>query len=259
MTRVLQTAEQRTSPSVPDAGSDGYFDEARTARVAEIYAPCFALILQLRAVDDFGSADALRTRIIDLLRRTERDALRAGYQREELDDVQFAIVAFIDETILSSNWQEKDQWLAKPLQLELYDRYDAGEAFFERLSALRDEPADWADVLEVYYLCMALGFKGRYLVHEQEKLRHLIEETHGHLNRVHGRRPSDLSPHGLPGDQVATEVRSKLPPWAIAVAAFALALIVYVGMSVYISRSASNTASVINEAIGATDVEHVER
>lgn len=255
MTRTIHPPERAPHPAPSEVDTGVLFDERRMGRLAEIYAPCLTLILQLRAVDEFGSADLLRTRIVDLLRQTEREARRCGFGKDELHDVQFAIVAFVDETILSSNWDEKDHWLAKPLQLELYDRYDAGEAFFERLDEMRKHPSEWAAVLEVYYLCMALGFKGRYLLHDQEKLRTLVEDTFTELSRLQGRRPSELSPHGLPDDQVATEMKSKLPPWALAVGALVLAMIVYIGMSVYISNRASGTAQSIDEAVVASPIE----
>lgn len=245
---MMQTPQATSSPAAGDeAASHVLFDEAQVQRLAEVYAPCFALILQLRGTDEYGDAQALRARILDLFDKADREAKRAGTSERASQQAQFALVAFVDETILSSNWVQKDYWLAKPLQLELYDRYDAGEEFFERLKQLRAEGAAQAEVLEIYYLCMTLGFKGRYLLHDQEKLRTLVEETHDALRSMPGMQAEQLSPHGTPGDQTATEVRSKLPPWVIAVAALVLGLLVYLGMSLYISDAAGDAV----QSIGA--------
>jgi type VI secretion system protein ImpK len=235
------------SPASPRAAAPSavVFDEARARRLAEIYAPCFTLVLQLRAAADFGDAAVLRRRILDLLDLSEREAMRAGIPSEDLRLAKFALVAFLDETILSSDWHQKDRWIAQPLQLELYDRYDAGEEFFVQLERLRAQPAAHAEVLEVFYLCMALGFKGRYQIVQQEQIRVLIEGTYADLSRLPGMVAGALAPHGKPRDQVATEVRSKLPTWVIVAAAAVVALVLYATLSWINHRQAQQVADEI--------------
>jgi type VI secretion system protein ImpK len=230
-----------------EAPSAVLFDETKNHRLSEIYSPCFALVLQLRATSAFGEADLLRERIKRLLDKAGVEAARAGVAHEDVQAAKFAMVAFIDETILSSEWAEKDRWLARPLQLEIYDRYDAGEEFFVKLETLRGQRVHRAEVLEVYYLCMALGFKGRYQLHDQERLRLIIEETYAELKRAPGMGVGVLSVHGKPRDQVATEVKSKLPAWMVVAAAAILGLIMYLGMSFYISSTAQDAARIIDE------------
>lgn len=217
------------------------FDDV-SARLADVYAPCFSLALQLRATQEYGESEVLRRRIQQLLESTRREAARTGLAPEDVREAEFALVAFLDETLLSSEWSQKDRWLARPLQLELYDRYDAGEAFFDRLDGLRANPGLHAEVLEVYYLCMALGFKGKYQLHGQEELRTLIEEVQTEVERQPGMAPGPLAPRGQPRGQVATEVRSRIPTWALVAAVVVLSLVIYLGMSVYISRTADEVA-----------------
>lgn len=226
--------------------SDLLSAESADERLAEQFAPCFTLILKLRSSDEFGDPEVLRRRIKDLLDRTEREALRTGVSPDDIQAAKFALVAFIDETILSSDWSRKDEWMNTPLQLDLYDRYDAGEAFFDRLDAFLDEARAHAEVLEIYYLCMALGFKGKYQIHEQEQLREIIETTSDTLSKLRGSNAGELAPHGEPRGQVATEVRSKVPAWVIAAAAALVGVLIYMGMYLY----ASSTAQEVAESIG---------
>lgn len=225
--------------------------EPADSRLSELFAPCFVLLLNLRATDDFGAPDVLRNRIKDLLDRIERDALDTDRAPETIQKAKFAVVAFLDETILSSTWVHKDQWMNTPLQLELYDRYDAGEVFFDRLRTFLDESQRYAEVLEVYYLCMALGFKGQYRIHEQEKLREFVERAADVLS---GRADADekrLAPHGRPRDEGPSAVRRTVPTWVIAVAALALGVLTYVGMYFYISASAYDVASALRQMAAA--------
>jgi type VI secretion system protein ImpK len=72
---------------------------------------------------------------------------------------QFAVFAWIDEVILSSQWQEKLKWQGDQLQRSYFQTVDAGELFFDKLNEL--EPLQLG-VREVYYICLALGFSGRF-------------------------------------------------------------------------------------------------
>lgn len=234
---------------VAEARQDLFIHDDRRKRLAEVYAPCFTLILQLRSTEEYGDPEVLRQRIKDLLDRADREASRMGASTEDMRRTKFALVAFIDETILSTSWSHRDAWTAKPLQLELYNRYDAGEEFFEKLKPLLDDPERHAEVLEIYYLCMALGFKGRYQLHEQERLRILIEDSLKALRDELDVGRDQLAPHGKPRDQVTTEVRNRLPVWVIVAAAAAIAVIVYFGLSLWINDVASDAATSIQQLV----------
>lgn len=240
----MAVAERTHDPEV-------LFDEASDRRLSELYADCFTLILQLRAADQYGDPDVLRRRTKALLDDAEHEALRTGIAPDDIQMARFALVAFIDETIITSNWAQKDHWVSKPLQLELYDQYDAGEAFFTRLDRLRGNPEANAETIEIYYLCMALGFKGKYQLHEQERLREIIESTYEELRRTPGMQGGVLSPHGKPRGQVAEEMKRKVPAWVIPVAALLLGLLIYIGVSVYISGTADEAAQAIEQVTQA--------
>ena len=65
-----------------------------------------------------------------MIDRFERQARSAGIDNEKITKAKFAIVAFLDETIISSSWNQKEAWLSDPLQIKLFDTFNAGEEFF---------------------------------------------------------------------------------------------------------------------------------
>jgi type VI secretion system protein ImpK len=65
----------------------------------------------------------------------------------------------MDDRILKAHWSGRTEWANNPLQLELYQENSAGEGFYARLHALLVR-AETAAALEIYYLCLALGFTG---------------------------------------------------------------------------------------------------
>lgn len=102
---------------------------------------------------------------------------------EEVEDALFAVCAFADEAVLSSDWPGRGEWLKQSLQRLRFDTANAGEEFYLRLAALCDKASEaksaagglggglhddsirtsnLREVLEIYAACLTLGFTGRY-------------------------------------------------------------------------------------------------
>ncbi len=81
------------------------------------------------------------------------------FSQGDFDLAQFAIFAWIDEAILSSAWNEKKRWQGEQLQRLYYQTADGGEIFFDKLNNLSPQQTE---VREIYYLCLAMGFSGRF-------------------------------------------------------------------------------------------------
>lgn len=109
--------------------------------------------------------DEVRTRIVALL--TDGAKAAGDFPSEDYDQARFAVCAWIDEAVMSSAWNERTTWQREPLQLKYYQTTNAGELFFERLNSLAIHQND---VREVYYLCLAMGFMGRYCKDEDRFL-----------------------------------------------------------------------------------------
>ena len=215
-------------------------------RLSETFAPCLSLILKLRDSDQFGDGDLLRSRILDMLKQAEQKALMDAIPTSDISDARFAIVAFLDEVILGSNWDQRGLWVTNPLQVELYGNAVAGNEFFERLERLKADASFRKNALEVYYLCLALGFKGKFHMSGsggEHKLLMLIDDTYARISAVSNDRAQTLAPHGLPHDQTVTEIKRNVPSWVIMVAAAGVGLIVYVVFSISMGRSLQGACS----------------
>lgn len=106
-----------------------------------------------------SSCDAVRNDIQRLLFASEEGVKRGLVSHDDFDGARFAVCAWVDEALLNSPWTDKNAWMSRQLQQTYYNTTDAGEKFFERLQTLGPHQLE---VREVYYLCLALGFTGRY-------------------------------------------------------------------------------------------------
>src|SRR5688572_17361728 len=111
-----------------------------------------------------SDAQTFRLQMREALRAAEREGRQRGYSENNVGLAIFAVVAFLDEVILNLRNPIFVDWVGRPLQGELFGGHVAGEAFFENLTRLlsQNDSPELADVLEVYQLCLLLGYQGRY-------------------------------------------------------------------------------------------------
>ena len=212
--------------------------------LADLCSKCLLFVLHLRSSGRYGDPQTMRQRCKELLAELEEEGARLGVEAEDMQAVKYALVAFIDETVLSSDWDQKDYWAANPLQLEIYKHYVAGEKFFELLNQAQTRP----QILEVFYLCMVLGFKGKYRLRQQENMQPLIEETQATLRRLKGQgQPlASLSPRGE-RDEAKGRFYRRLPLWIAPIAAVVVGLFSYYSMSTDVSGEAERTLQSITQ------------
>ncbi|MBS1794053.1 MAG: type IVB secretion system protein IcmH/DotU [Acidobacteria bacterium] len=199
--------------------------------------PVFDLILRLKAGIVAPSND-LRPKIASLLEDFERRAERYRFSSKIIQVAKFALASFVDETVLSNNFNLKEEWEKYPLQLEYFGEQLAGDKFFEKLAAMIKQVDVTADAVEIYYVCMLLGFKGRYAVYEKDKLLTIMQQTANALVKAGKIRPVELSPHWLANDQPEPPKPRKMPTWAkiSALGGLGFAVIIYLVMFLVVSK-----------------------
>ena len=179
-------------------------------RRAENLAYCFQEVLtvgeRIRASRQHVSdAESFRHQVREAIKTSAEEARRRGYSAEDIQLATFAVVAFLDESILNMRNPVFADWPRRPLQEEYFGHHVAGEIFFQNLDKIlqRNESQDMGDLLEVYQLCMLLGFAGKYSIGGRGELQSRVYSTGEKIDRI--RQPSpELSPAwATPNDAVA--------------------------------------------------------
>lgn len=172
----------------------------------------------LAAIRVASSADvrpeAARALLDDQLRALRSRAERDRVPARDVDDVVYALAAHADEVMLARPGT-REAWLPRLLQLALFGENSAGDGFFVRLDAIRRD-ASRGEALCVYFVILALGFRGRYAGKDASRLE-LVESVHLDLVRAGADTERALSPHAIPARR---GIASTLDPrWAIAAGA----------------------------------------
>jgi type IV/VI secretion system ImpK/VasF family protein len=164
---------------------------------------------------ELGSPEALRKLLTHHIDLCERNCRALRVDGAICDAVTFALVALVDETVLSIPGPCADQWMASPLQVEYYGEMVAGERFFGDLEHLLRTPEASYEALEVFYFCLCLGFQGKYFDNASER-EQIITALAKSLLRVR-RRHTPARQTSRPA--VPRKRMLSIPPGAYAVAA----------------------------------------
>jgi type VI secretion system protein ImpK len=196
-----------------------------------IYWPCadaLMLAAQLSSAPHLPPPSDLRQRITDVLDRMVAAGRKSGISEADLAEARFALVAFMDEQILKSSWPGRAEWMNQPLQLVFYRTTTAGEMFFARMRALLNEGGRHVP-LQIYYLCLALGFRGAY--GESGQGGALASFADAAQKQLAPELPSasKISPHALPPDRAEAEKKSRAPLIAV-IAGCALVTVLMLGI-----------------------------
>ena len=94
----------------------------------------------------------------------------------------------IDETVLSMPWGLESIWSKESLLITFHKEYSAGERFFALLKKRLEQPRSNIDVLEFFYVCLCLGFQGRYRMLERggEELARVKQDVYQIIRRERG-------------------------------------------------------------------------
>lgn len=210
----------------------------------------FTAIVRLRYNrQEVTNADGFRAQMKQALLRADQEARSGGYKPEDVRQVLFAVVAFLDESVLGSKNPVFADWPRLPLQTELFGRQVAGEAVFQDLQKTlgRPDSSEVCDILEVYALCLLLGFRGRYAAGGAGDLQSLISAIQEKIRRVRG--PSGpLSPRGLlPSDAIRI---AHSDPWVrrlatAAISLLGLAVILFIVFKLVLNSGLPGTATIL--------------
>jgi type VI secretion system protein ImpK len=191
----------------------------RTVSLASCYENALTIILRLPAMQQqsIPNSQGFRASIRAALKAAMEKAKILGYSSELNQLAFFAVVALLDESVLKLQNPAFSDWAQRPLQEEMFSHNRAGEVFFEHLRTLlaRQDSQETADCLEVYCLCMLLGFKGQYALNSSSgygsgqsrasaEIQTLVRQVREKIDRIRGQ--VSFLPDGMPLPEVKQTV-----------------------------------------------------
>lgn len=108
-----------------------------------------------------GAPDAVRDRIDNRF----RDGDAAFGEKEDWQLAKYALTCWIDEAFKAAPWGGSQWWVNNPLEFHYFRTADAAVQFYVRAKEAAQRTS--RDALEVFYVCVALGFRGLYQLEQR--------------------------------------------------------------------------------------------
>jgi type VI secretion system protein ImpK len=179
--------------------------------------PLLAPLAQLRAATSHPGTAVLRRRLIEGVKAFEASAAESGVAPSEISAARYLLCSFIDEVVEATPWGAGGVWAEHNLLQEFHGERWGGDKVFKLLEKLGEDVAGHVDLLELFYVCLALGFEGRYrgVANGQAQLDaiadRVLQVTRPAKNR-HASRTLSLRWQGV--DRPARKALPALPLWA---------------------------------------------
>ncbi len=221
----------------------------RTTNLASIFQELLTATVRLRANRQVVSdAASFRANIREGLKLADQQSRAQGYSGEDFRAAVFAVVALLDESVLNSQNPAFADWPRQPLQEELFGGHVAGEIFFQNIQRMLTQPDsnDLADVLEIYDLCLLLGYGGRYSFGGKGELRAIREAVAAKIQRIRGYNPLIAPGWAITSGAI---VHAQADPWLkrltyAAIACCVLMIVLFVAFKVSLSGGVTELRSI---------------
>lgn len=184
-----------------------------TPSLRDLVKDFISLALIIRQDRDALSADTFIERINNFLDNLEIDGRAANYSVQQITDTQYALCAFLDESVLrAKSTNLRGAFELQPMQFRRFGVHLAGQGFFDKIDTLRADVQANVDVLEVYHLCLALGFEGKYSLGRIDELNYLANTLGQDIARYRPAPPITAAQWAIP-DRVSRMTRYEVPIW----------------------------------------------
>ena len=121
-----------------------------------------ALVARLRSTASHPDPSTLREQLLAWIADFEAQAAAGGVPRTKVTAARYLLCTFVDEVIAQTPWGSGEPWATRNLLQEFHEERSGGDKAFQLLERLGQEPEANADLLELFYVCLRLGFEGRY-------------------------------------------------------------------------------------------------
>ncbi|MDE2263344.1 MAG: type IVB secretion system protein IcmH/DotU [Gammaproteobacteria bacterium] len=218
--------------------------------------PLLVLAGRLRGQIANADVENLRRQCVQEVRDFEDRCRRAGVPDADVLAARYALCTVLDEAVLNTPWGAQSGWAGQSLLVTFHRETQGGEKFFQLLDRLSGEPQRYLTLLELWYVCLSLGFEGRYRLDERgtNRLADIRRDLYLRIEQLRGGTEPALSPHWTGVEDRRNAVLRLVPLWVVAAAAVAI----LVGAWLYFDSKLNDRSAPISAALANVGLQHLE-
>ncbi|AFL74248.1 type IVB secretion system protein IcmH/DotU [Thiocystis violascens] len=237
---------QPTPPPVPTPAVSGtlpgWNPETLPAHLNNPLVGCASGLLtvaaQVRGTSSHPDPEGLREGLTRQIREFEACARARGFADAVVLPARYVLCSLIDESVLDTPWGSQSVWSNRGLLISFHNEAWGGEKFFTALERLLAYPSGNLILLELLYLCLALGFEGRYRVREggRDQLNRVREQLFQTIRAQRGDPELELSPHWRGIQEQRDPLIHQLPLWVFSAVSTLLLLALFAYFTFTLNR-----------------------
>lgn len=207
-------------------------------------------LVNLRDMNTNNNADKLRQNLIQAVKNFDQQFYQAKINTKLLLPSRYILCTVVDEFVMLSQWGQQSQWNKNSLLSIFHKEVWGGEKIFIILEKLREDATQNLYILELIFICLNLGFEGKFRVLNDGKnqLAELKSSLYQQIKQQRGNIEKDLSPSWKGVHKESTYSSKMLPNWVIASIAGVILLLVYSFYALILSsHSGEITDKITNE------------
>ncbi len=246
-TIAIPTPGRRANPFAPKAGREAVqADLAELGGMNPLLAaanPILAAVPQIRQTLRHPRPERLLETLAEQIETFEANAGVARLDARTIEVARDALCALLDESASRTPWGR--HWIERGLVAALLGGDTRGAKFFDDLERALERPIENADLLEFFYVCLALGYEGKY--RDAEGGREALEQVRIRLHafvRTNLPVPGDgeLSERWRGIETRRREIPSALALWGAASGTALALLALYLGFAFSLGEQSDRPA-----------------
>ena len=190
-------------------------------------------VVRLKTSATAENFDALNERLNVAIKLFEHRALQEGMDGGQVMAARYVLCTVVDEAVVTTPWGNESAWSQMSLLSSFHNETFGGEKFFQLLERLSRNPVKHLPMLELMYICLSLGFEGKYRVLPRGmlELEAIRDSLYRQIRQLRGDIPRELSPHWEGLKDGRRRLVRIVPGWLVAVATVAGLALLYAGFS----------------------------
>ena len=176
---------------------------------------------------------ALNERLSAGLQLFEVSATHNGAESSQVMAARYVLCTVVDEAVVTTSWGNESQWSQMSLLSSFHNETFGGEKFFQLLDRLSKSPVRNLPLLELMYLCLSLGFEGKYRVQTRGmlELEGIRDALYRQIRQLRGDVTRELSPHWQGLDDQRRSLVRIVPAWMVLVFVCVCLVVMYSGFA----------------------------
>jgi len=176
-------------------------------------------------------------------------ARNAGVKEDTVMVARYLLCTILDEAVLNTPWGAESAWNQRTLLGIFHKETAGGEKFFAILDRLRNSPAENIEVLELIYICLSLGYEGKYRVvaRGRDQLEQLRDDLFHIIRSYRGEYERSLSPCWQGLSDSRNTLLNYIPMWVVASVVVGLMALTYSGFRYWLDQSSGSVTQQLTE------------